>query len=141
MRLTLLALLLLVTSCAPSIAESPSRAATSAASALVSPTASPRATDTELATSSPPARSTARSAQPPPAPDVKVAGGSFGILTDLTLRPAAVDDQLVLTASSGVSLYLQSIDAYRDGSSPALPITGAFLAAVSAALKDSATPG
>src|SRR5205823_1014229 len=35
----------------------------------------------------------------------------------------------------------REIDFYRDGQSPILPITGPFLAAVSAGLKESATPG
>jgi hypothetical protein len=38
-------------------------------------------------------------------------------------------------------IYLQNIDLYRRGASPVLPITGPFLDAVSAALKESATPG
>ena len=67
--------------------------------------------------------------------------GVFPIMTTLRLKLAVVDETVVSAARYGVERYLESIDAYRNGTSPALPITGAFLAAVSVALKESATPG
>lgn len=62
-------------------------------------------------------------------------------MTSLRLRLAEIDDQVIGAARWGVDRYLFAIDAYRNGQSPALPITGPFLDAVTAALKDSATPG
>lgn len=133
----MLAVLMLVMACAPAT-TAPSPSATAAATS--SATSNPQIT----ATSAPSA-----TVQPTPSPiaaplpslDVKVAQGNFGIVTDLLLKPATVDQELVRAASTGVSVYLNAIDLYRNGVSPALPITGPFLAAVSVALKESATPG
>ena len=72
---------------------------------------------------------------------MNVNSAAFPIMTTLRLRLAAIDEQVTSAARWGVERYLQSIDYYRNGQSPALPITGPFLDAVSAALKDSATPG
>ena len=89
---------------------------------------------------------TAPSTQPVPpdpriAPPVTVSQGAFPIMTTLRTKLAVVDEGVVNAARWGVERYLTSIDSYRNGQSPALPITGPFLAAVSAALKESATPG
>jgi hypothetical protein len=75
------------------------------------------------------------------APTVAVKPGVFPIMTSLQLRLATIDEQVRSAARFGVERYLQSIDFYRNGQSPALPITGPFLDAVSTALKESATPG
>lgn len=140
MRWAMVAVLMLVTACSPATtAPSPS--------ATVNATASATSTPQVTATSAP-----SPTLQPTPSPvatplpsidvvSVKVAPGNFGIVTDLLLKPAAVDAQLVRAASAGVDVYLNAIDMYRNGVSPALPITGPFLAAVSVALKESATPG
>ena len=120
------------------------------ASACTPATATPSATATATATSAPVTAAVAPTTAPtvPPAqlpevaaPQVVVTAGTFPILTSLRLRLAVIDEQVQNAARFGVERYLQSIDYYRNGQSPALPITGAFLAAVSTALKDSATPG
>jgi len=72
---------------------------------------------------------------------VSVGAGAFPILTTLRTKLGVVDDAVVAAARAGVLIYLQNIDLYRRGASPVLPITGPFLDAVSAALKESATPG
>ena len=137
MRLRLLAVLFVAMACSStSTAPSPSVTASAASSA----TSSPQVTATSVPSPTLPPTPTPIAAPLPPLA-VKVTQGSFGIVTDLVLKPAAVDEQLVRAASTGVAVYLNAIDLYRNGLSPALPITGPFLAAVSAALKDSATPG
>jgi hypothetical protein len=74
-------------------------------------------------------------------PTVTVGPAIFPVMTTLRLKLAVVDEGVINSARSAVERYLASIDYYRNGLSPALPITGAFLDAVSLALKDSATPG
>ena len=120
------------------------------ASACAPATSTPSATPTSTATSVP-AISTATPTTAPPsvpvqlpevaAPDVVVKAGTFPILTSLRLKLAVVDDAVVQAARAGVEQYLSAIDFYRNGQTPALPISGPFLKAVAAALKDSATPG
>ena len=136
MRPLVLAGVLLVTACAPVTAPAPPSASPSASA---SATASAQAeASTAPPSSAPPAR-----AVKDPVGEIKVdvTAAPFGIVTDLMLRPAAIDGTVTQAASTAVALYLMNIDAYRDGSSPALPITGPFLEAVSAALRESATPG
>ena len=70
-----------------------------------------------------------------------MSGGVFAVMTTYRLKLAAVDEDVVNAARFAVERYVNSIDQYRDGKSPALPISGSFLTAVSAALRDSATPG
>lgn len=74
-------------------------------------------------------------------PVVTVKPAAFGIVTSLRLRPAVVDADVVAAARRAVELYLVSIDQYRRGELPALPITGHFLEAVSAGLRASAAAG
>lgn len=142
MKRILLGLLVVVTAC------------TSATSGQTSP--SPRITDVPAATASPsdtPAPTIVApspTAPAPPAPtelprlvnvDVTVAPGVFPILTTLRAGLGAIDERVINAARAGVEVYLQNIDMYRRGESSVLPITGPFLAAVSSALKESATPG
>ena len=102
-----------------------------------------RAAPSSVPTLDPTPAPTAAPTDPPrvDAPSVTVAPGTFAILTTLRTRLAVVDDAVVSAARASVQGYLLSIDAYRNGNSPALPISGPFLAAVSTALKESAAPG
>jgi hypothetical protein len=132
MTRTLIAFLVLLSACAP---------------ATVTPQATPSATEpaasTPASTVSPTTAPTTAPAQLPQvaAPAVVVSADTFPILTSLRLKLAVIDDAVVQAARAGVEQYLRAIDLYRGGQTPALPISGRFLAAVSAALKDSATPG
>jgi hypothetical protein len=124
----ILAALLLATACAPTTAP-----------AIASTSVPPPTPTIAPVTAAPTARPTPQ--QEVAEPDVVVKAGTFPILTSLRLRLAAIDDAVVQAARAGVELYLRGIDDYREGRSPALPISGPFLAAVAAALHDSATPG
>ena len=137
MRHVALAILVVATACtqqAVTPSASPTAALVSVQPSLVpTPTATPaRTPDPTTAPTQPPALD---------APSVTVAPGTFPILTTLRTRLAVVDDALVALARGSVQLYLSSIDQYRNGNTPALPISGPFLAAVSTALKESAAPG
>ena len=151
MRHLVLGLVALIAACAPVTSTPPPASATAVASSLP---ATPLATETSSgaaadgATAAPTFVATAQPSPtlpPPPdqqvAPSVSVNAAVFPIMTTLRLRLATIDELVINQARWGVERYLQSIDYYRNGQSPALPITGAFLDAVSAALKDSATPG
>ena len=137
MRCLALAILVVATACTQrSATPAPSP---TAALASIQPSAAPTTSATPAPTPVPTAAPTA-----PPrvdAPSVTVAPGTFAILTNLRTRLAVVDDAVVSAARGSVQGYLWSIDQYRNGSSPALPISGPFLAAVSTALRESATPG
>ena len=134
MRCLALAILFVVTACAPdtSAVGSPSippgspSAAVSVPEPSLAPTQSPSAVPDHGRI---------------PRVDVAVAGGAFAILTTLRTKLAAVDEAVILAARGGVESYLRNIDAYRRAESPILPITGPFLDAVAVALKESATPG
>jgi hypothetical protein len=140
MRRLVLVGLALASACAP---VTPSVASPTAG---VSGNAAATATATATATDTPTAPPSARPPASAPASDplsfeVKVSQAPFGIVTSLMLKPAPIDAELARAASGAVTQYLHAIDMYRDGSSPALPISGPFLDAVSVALKESATPG
>jgi len=127
-----LAFLLLARACAPVNATPRATASATEPSATtpaptIAPTNAPSITPSQLTEVT--------------APDVAVTAGTFPILTSLRLRLAAIDDAVVQGARAGVEQYLRAIDYYRGGQTPALPISGRSLAAVAAALKDSATPG
>jgi hypothetical protein len=133
----LLAAILLLSACAPVTSASPSPTTTA-----------PTVTSQIPAASSPlPSPSAAPSPALPGPPDarllpaVRVDDAIFPIMTTLRLKLAVVDEAVVSAARFAVERYLNNIDLYRDGRSPVLPITGPFLNAVSAALRESATPG
>jgi hypothetical protein len=138
-RLLALAVVLLLGACAP-----PSSAPPSASSAT--PTVA-LATPGQSAVAPPTPRRDPSVTVPPGAPDprlsptVSVKPGVFAIMTTLRLKLAAVDEDVINTARFAVERYLSSIDLYRNGLSPALGITGPFLAAVSTALKESGADG
>ena len=139
----LLALVVLIAACAPAIstASSPPKFTDSPAATM-----SPVATESPVAVPSPiptetPAPSGLTPADYPPEIHASVSTASFPITTGIRLKDAAVDEAVVNAARWGVERYLNSIDQYRNGQSPVLPITGHFLSAVSMALKESATPG
>lgn len=121
----------------PSVSTAPA-SAIAASSATTAPSIS--ATQA-VAPSAAPTETPVRSADARLFPTVAVAQGVFPITTPYRVKLATVDENVMNAARYGVERYLESIDAYRNGTSPALPITGRFLAAVSAALKDSAAPG
>lgn len=138
MRHVSLVLVLLLSACGPGASAPPSAGPTAslapgtgAATPTAVPTAAPTASAAPIALTS----------DPRLFPKVTVSGGVFPILTTLRLRLAVTDEAVVNAARFAVDRYLANIDDYREGRSPALPITGPFLAAVSAALKESATPG
>ena len=143
------ALIVLLAACAPS-ATAPQTASPSLGSPISTETATgtPRVTATLAPTQSvtPVATASPGPTEKPQtdyavAPKVGVAQAVFPIMTTLRLKLATVDESVVSAATWGVSQYLFAIDAYRNGQSPALPITGRFLAAVSTSLKESAEPG
>ncbi|HYL52420.1 MAG TPA: hypothetical protein VEZ15_10650 [Acidimicrobiia bacterium] len=136
MRHVALASLLLVMSCTPSAVQ------TATPIASVSQTAA-SATQTPVATAASPSAFIPQDliADRRLYPAVTVSAGVFPIMTTLRLRLAVVDETVLNAAHFAVERYLANIDDYREGRSPALPITGPFLTAVSAALKESATPG
>ena len=130
-----LAVVILAIACAPAVpTQSTSAPATAAA------TSTPAPSPTVAPTAAPPAATPAQPAEVA-APDIVVRPGTFPILTSLRLKLAAIDDAVVQAARGGVELYLHQIDDFREHRSPALPITGPFKDAVSAALIESATPG
>ena len=146
MRVRVLAIVMLVSACAP-VTTAPS-ASTPSASASPTPMEPflPNETPVALASPSPMVETPAPYVAPPPddprlTPTVKVSPGVFPILTTYRTKLAVVDEGVVNLARWGVERYLSSIDSYRNGQSPVLPITGPFLVAVSAALKESATSG
>ena len=149
MRKLIFAVVALLVSCAP--VTTPQSAAPSVASTPLqsgAPIATTTPSETSSSAPSPIASPTATPAPLPQpetgfdvAPTVSVGQAVFPIMTTLRLKLATIDDVVRGDARWGVERYLQSIDSYRNGQSPALPITGPFLAAVSAALKESATPG
>src|SRR5438094_4707856 len=146
MRVRVLAIVMLVSACAP-VTTAPS-ASTPSASASPTPMEPflPNETPVALASPSLMVETPAPYVAPPPddprlTPTVKVSPGVFPILTTYRTKLAVVDEGVVNLARWGVERYLSSIDSYRNGQSPVLPITGPFLVAVSAALKESATSG
>jgi hypothetical protein len=134
MRCLALAIIVVATACSPATSSGgTSTAAPSGATATATP---------ELTFAPPPSPvPVAKDLPRIPNPVVTVAPGAFPILPTLRTKLAVVDDAVVAAARGGVLIYLHNIDMYRRGESPVLPITGPFLAAVSAALKESATPG
>ena len=139
---TFLAGVLLIIACAATTTTAPPPTSSSNATpssnetlgVASTPTVEPSATPQPTATPRPQTDITL-------APKVSVAPGGFAIMTTLRTKLAVVDEEVVNAAKWGVERYLSSIDSYRNGQSPVLPITGPFLAAVSAALKESAEPG
>jgi len=147
-RHLVLCLVALIAACAPVTSTPPATTAGSPSSPLTAaPTASFAATESAAATPTVTVAPSTPEPTPLPqasfevAPDVAVSPGVFPIMTTLRLKLATVDEQVINAARFGVERYLQSIDSFRNGESPALPITGPFLDAVSTALKESATPG
>jgi hypothetical protein len=134
-----LALLVLITACAPA-PVAPTEPVGTSGSPLTSAPGPSAALPTAASTVTPPTGATP--GVPPIAnPGVTVVASSFPVLTTLRTKLAVVDETVALAARGGVEIYLRNIDMYRRGESPVLPITGRFLAAVSTALKESATPG
>jgi hypothetical protein len=130
----LLTFVMLTSACSTAV-STPSASASATEAATTSALASP----TVAATIAPIATPTQRPEVA--APDVVVRPGTFPVLTSLRLKLAVIDDAVVQATRGGVEQYLRAIDYYRNHQTPALPISGRFLAAVAAALKDSATPG
>ena len=148
MRVRVLAIVMLISACGPvgslPATSAPTTSVTSVPPSSPTPTAMP--TSSAIAAASPsPVLVTPPPAYAPPdqglAPAVNVSQGVFPIMTTLRTKLAVIDETVVNAARWGVERYLSSIDQYRNGQSPALPITGPFLVAVSSALKESATPG
>ena len=142
MRVRVLAIAMLISACAPVTTAPP------ATPASPTPNATPLPSETAVAIASPsPTVETPAPYVAPPLPDprltpsVSVNQGIFPIMTTLRTKLAVVDEGVANAARWGVERYLNTIDSYRNGQSPVLPITGPFLAAVSSALKESATPG
>ncbi len=136
-----IALFVLLAACAPATTPGPTASSAATAAASIGATAAPE-TPIPVPTATPGVEPTPLVPQPQaPFPKVTVKEGAFPILTTFRLKLATVDADVTTNARYSVERYLRSIDEYRNGDSPALPITGPFLAAVSAALKDSAEPG
>jgi hypothetical protein len=142
MRRVAIAFVFLATACAPtpttqaSPAASPNAVGSGTASASATVVASPSPT---VETPAP----TPAYVAPDPrlTPTIAVSKEVFPIMTTLRTKLAVIDEAVINAARWGVERYLESIDRFRNGQSPVLPITGPFLAAVSTALKESATPG
>src|SRR5436309_3450474 len=142
MRVRVLAIVMLMSACSP-VTSAPSA---SPASSTQMATFLPNETPVALASPSPTVETPTPYVPPPPddprlSPTVSLNQGIFPIMTTLRTKLAVIDEGVVNAARWGVERYLSSIDSYRNGQSPVLPITGPFLGAVSTALKDSATPG
>jgi len=138
-RLFALAVVVLISACAPPTSAPPSAAPATPTVAIAGPSESAIALPTPRIDPSP-----APAPGPPDPrlfPTVSVNQGVFAIMTTLRLKLAAVDEDVINTARFAVERYLSSIDEYRNGVSPALGITGPFLAAVSSALKESGADG
>lgn len=116
------------TAIAPPASPPPTPEPTYAGATL--PAASPEPTAPSQTTSSRPSE-----------PTITVSTGPFPIETSLKLRTSNTPEDIA-AARSAVSLYLMTLNSYRDGGSASqLQITGRFRDAVAQALADSATPG
>lgn len=117
-------------------------------STAIAPAASPPPTPEQIqAGATLPAASPVPTASPqttssrPSEPTVTVSADRFPIETSLELRTSNTPDDIA-AARSAVSLYLMTLNSYRDGGSASqLHITGRFRDAVTQALAESATPG